>query len=35
MGIFVAIAKNIVWFKIIDFYFMPKIIRISSKDHAP
>ncbi len=27
-GIFVAIAKNIVWFKIMHFYFMSKIIRI-------
>jgi len=25
----------IVWVKIIDFSFMPKIIRILSKDHVP
>ncbi len=35
-GIFVAIAnQHIVWVKIIDFSFMPKIIRILSKDHVP
>uniref|UniRef100_A0A8C1L2U2 Extended synaptotagmin-like protein 1b n=1 Tax=Cyprinus carpio TaxID=7962 RepID=A0A8C1L2U2_CYPCA len=35
-GIFVAIAKKyIVWVKIIDFSFMPKINRILSKDHFP
>ncbi len=27
--------KYIVWVKIIEFYFMPKIIRILSKDHVP
>ncbi len=27
--------KYIVWVKIIDFYFMPKIIRILRKDHVP
>ena len=27
--------QNIVWVKIIDFSFMPKIIRILSKDHVP
>ncbi len=27
--------KNILWAKIIDFSFMPKIIRILSKDHVP
>ncbi len=27
--------KYIVWVKIIDFSFMPKIIRILSKDHVP
>ncbi len=27
--------KSIVWVKIIDFSFMPKIIRILSKDHVP
>ncbi len=27
--------KNIVLVKIIDFSFMPKIIRILSKDHVP
>ncbi len=27
--------KYIVRFKIIDFYFMPKIIRILRKDHVP
>ncbi len=27
--------KYIVWVKIIDFYFMPKIIRILSIDHVP
>ncbi len=27
--------KYIVWVKIIDFPFMPKIIRILSKDHVP
>ncbi len=32
-GIFAAIAT--VWVKIIDFSFMPKIIRILSKDHVP
>ncbi len=26
--------KCIVWVKIIKFYFMPKIIRILSKDHV-
>ncbi len=37
-GIFVAIVNfdpYIVWVKIIDFSFMPKIIRILSKDHVP
>ncbi len=41
-GIFVAIANNTlyntlthIWVKIIDFSFMPKIIRILSKDHVP
>ncbi len=35
-GIFVAIANNILYgFKIIHFYFMPKIISILSKDHVP
>ncbi len=35
-GIFVAIAKKyIVWVKIIDFSFMPKIIRTLNKDHVP
>ncbi len=33
-GIFIAIASNIVWVKIIDYYLMPKIIRILSKDHV-
>ncbi len=27
--------QYIVWVKIIDFSFMPKIIRILSKDHVP
>ncbi len=27
--------KYIVWVKITDFSFMPKIIRILSKDHVP
>ncbi len=27
--------EHIVWVKIIDFSFMPKIIRILSKDHVP
>ncbi len=27
--------QYIAWVKIIDFYFMPKIIRILSKDHVP
>ncbi len=27
--------KYIVWVKIIDFSFMPKIIRILSKDYVP
>ncbi len=27
--------KYIVWVKIIDFSFMPKIIRILNKDHVP
>ncbi len=27
--------KYTVWVKIIDFSFMPKIIRILSKDHVP
>ncbi len=27
--------KYIVWVKIIDFFFMPKIIRTLSKDHVP
>ncbi len=27
--------KYIVWVKIIDFSFMPKIIRTLSKDHVP
>ncbi len=27
--------KSIVWVKIIDLSFMPKIIRILSKDHVP
>ncbi len=27
--------KHIVWVKIIDFSFMPKIIRTLSKDHVP
>ncbi len=27
--------QYIVWVKIIHFYFMPKIISILSKDHAP
>ncbi len=27
--------KYIVWVKIIDFPFMPKIIRTLSKDHVP
>ncbi len=27
--------KYIAWVKIIDFSFMPKIIRILSKDHVP
>ncbi len=27
--------KYIEWVKIIDFSFMPKIIRILSKDHVP
>ncbi len=27
--------KYIVWIKIIHFSFMPKIIRILSKDHVP
>ncbi len=35
LGIFVAIAKNVVCVKIIDFSFMPKIIRILSKNHVP
>ncbi len=26
--------QYIVWVKIIDYYFMPKIIRILSKDHV-
>ncbi len=29
------IQKYTVWVKIIDFYFMPKIIRILSKDDVP
>ncbi len=35
--IFVAIAKNTLYLcvKIIDFSFMPKIVRIISKDHVP
>jgi len=27
--------QNTVWVKIIDFSFMPKVIRILSKDHDP
>ncbi len=27
--------KYIIWVKIINFSFMPKIIRILSKDHVP
>ncbi len=35
-GMFVAIAKNTLnKFQIINFYFIPKIIRILSKGHAP
>jgi len=35
-GIFVAIANSALYgSKIIDFSFMPKIIRIFSKDHVP
>ncbi len=41
-GIFVAIANNTlyntlthIWVKIIDFSFMPKIIRILSKEDVP
>ncbi len=33
--IFSNSQKYIVWVKIIHFYFMPKIIRILSKDHVP
>ncbi len=33
--IFCNSQKNIVWVKIINFPFMPKIIRILSKDHIP
>ncbi len=33
--IFNSSQKYIVWVKIIDFSFMPKIIRILSKDHVP
>ncbi len=33
--IYSNIQKYIVWVKIIDFTFMPKIIRILSKDHVP
>ncbi len=32
--IFVAIAKNTLWVKIIHFSFMPKIIRTLSKGHV-
>lgn len=40
MYIFVGTAqktfkKNIVWVKMIDFYFMSKTICIFSKDHVP
>ncbi len=34
-GIFVAIAKNTLCVKIIDFSYMPKIIKQFSKDHIP
>ncbi len=35
-GIFVIIDKKyIVWIKFINFYFMPKIIRILRTDHVP
>ncbi len=32
-GLFVAIAK--LWVNILDFSFMPKLIRLLSKDHVP
>ncbi len=32
---YVAIAIAIVWVKMINFSFMPKIIRILSKDRVP
>ncbi len=34
-SIFVIIANNMVWVKIINVSFMPKIISILSKDHVP
>ncbi len=34
-SIFVAIANNTLYVKIIHFSFMPKIISILSKDHVP
>ncbi len=34
-GIFVASQQYIVWVKIIDFSFLPKIFRILSKYHVP
>ncbi len=33
--IFSNSQKYILWLKMIDFYFMPKVIRILSKDHVP
>ncbi len=33
--IFSNSQKYILWLKMIDFYFMPKLIRILSKDHVP